>query len=269
MEGEVDPTMLNVAKYVIKKTPIGHIQKALENLNAVVGERVMDTEDVHKEIHKYGETHLSQLPVEIASNKVVISSLVKDDEGFYHDQDQKIKFKIGLESGNIEEAQQDDFQDDLRDEISAQAKKYISESYNGEVTKFNVYKDNAKNKIVLIICAHNLNFKGFWTGEWLSTWELDLGSNHAKGNVRSNTYYYEEGNIQFNLDTSPEGNITGELAKGFLNFIKKSEDAIHQELDAMFNDLNDNYIKRLRRGVLITGTKMNWNVNQVKIGQQA
>ena len=77
----------------------------------------MDINDVKKEIHNYGENHLSAIQNDITNTKVVISSLTKDSEGFYHDQGQKVKFKIGLESGAVEEAQQTDIQNDLRDGI--------------------------------------------------------------------------------------------------------------------------------------------------------
>ena len=43
-----------------------------------------------------------------------------------------------------------------------------------------------------MISAHNINMKNFWSGEWLSTWELETGSNKVKGNIRANTYYYED-----------------------------------------------------------------------------
>ena len=99
---------VNVAKYIIKKTPIGHLGKSLENLRSVVGEQVMDTNDVKKEIHNYGENHLSAVNNEVTNTKVVISPLTKDAEGFYHDQGQKVKFKIGIESGAVEEAQKTD-----------------------------------------------------------------------------------------------------------------------------------------------------------------
>lgn len=99
----VDAGFVNVAKYIIKKTPIGHLGKSLENLRSVVGEQVMDTNDVKKEIHNYGENHLSAVNNDVTNSKVVISPLTKDSEGFYYDQGQKVKFKIGLESGNVEE----------------------------------------------------------------------------------------------------------------------------------------------------------------------
>ena len=51
-----------------------------------------------------------------------------------------------------------------------------------EVTRYNVYFDGNANKIIILISVHNLNLKSFWSGEWLSTWELDI--NGKKVNVR-------------------------------------------------------------------------------------
>ena len=61
----------------------------------------MDADEVKKLIHNYGETHLSPLSNDVTNSNVVISPLTKDSEGFYHDQGQKVKFKIGLESGSV------------------------------------------------------------------------------------------------------------------------------------------------------------------------
>ena len=205
----VDAGFVNVAKYIIKKTPISHLGKSLENLRSVVGEQVMDTNDVKKEIHNYGETHLSPVNNEVTNSKVVISPLTKDSEGFYHDQGQKVKFKIGLESGAVEEAQSTEIHNDLRDAIESKLKEYLGKCYKMEVTKYNVYFDGSSNKIVVLISVHNLNLKSFWSGEWLSTWEFDISGKQVKGTLRANTYYYEEGNIQFNLDTKFNSTIQG------------------------------------------------------------
>ena len=50
----VDAGFVKVAKYIIKKTPIGHLGKSLENLRSLVGEQVMETNEVKSEIHDYG-----------------------------------------------------------------------------------------------------------------------------------------------------------------------------------------------------------------------
>lgn len=208
----------------------------------------------------------------VTNSKVVISSLTKDSEGFYHDQGQKVKFKIGLASGEVEEAQATDIQNDLRNVIEQKVKEYLEKCYKMEVTKYNVYYDQDANKIVVLISVHNLNLKSFWSGEWLSTWELDISGKGVKGTLRANTYYYEEGNIQFNLDTkfdgSAEGGDDAEVAANLVEFIKTSENSVQLELETVYDELSENYIKPLRRKLPVTGTKMNWNINQLNLAQQ-
>ena len=264
-----DPEFVKVAKYIIKKTPIGHLGKSLDNLRSVVGEQVMDTDEVKQEIHSYGESHLSAVNNDVTNSKVVISPLTKDSEGFYHDQGQKVKFKIGLESGAVEEAQSEEVHNDLRDAIEQKVKKYLEKCYKMDVTRYNVYYDGGANKIVVLISVHNLNLKSFWSGEWLSTWELDIGGKQIKGTLKANTYYYEEGNIQFNLDTKFNGSAKGSdnnaIADSLIEFIKTSENSVQLELEKVYDELSENYIKPLRRKLPVTGTKMNWNINQLNL----
>ena len=226
----VDAGFVKVAKYIIKKTPIGHLGKSLENLRALVGEQVMETDDVKAEIHNYGETHLSPVQNNLTNSKVVISNLTKDGEGFYYDQGQKVKFKI--ENGEVQEAQETECSDELREAVENKVKEYINKCYKTEVTKYNVYFDG--NKIVVLVSAHNLNLKSFWSGEWLSTWEMDINTKDIKGTLRANTYYYEEGNIQFNLDTKFDGKAEGgddnAVATSLVEFIKKSENSTSKKV---------------------------------------
>ena len=83
---------INVAKYIIKQTPIGHLSQALENLNIVCGEELMDQEEVKAEIKNYQEDHLEQLRYNDA--KVIVSKLNKDSDNFYYDQNKNIKFQL-------------------------------------------------------------------------------------------------------------------------------------------------------------------------------
>lgn len=116
-----------------------------------------------------------------------------------------------------------------------------------------------------------MNHKNFWCGEWLSCWELDkVGSNTytLKGSVKANTYYYEEGNIQFNLKTNFEEKMScetegEEFARDVFNLIEARENKIQIDLDKVYDDFSDNYIKPLRRKLPVTGSKMNWNLNQI------
>jgi len=115
--------------------------------------------------------------------------------------------------------------------------------------------NNGHWKIYLLLSSHNLNIKNLWSGEWLSHWNIEKTSENTfkvLGNLKINTYYYEEGNIQFNLDK--EFNIVlsanqenEELATSVIDFIQESETAIQHSLDKLFDNLSDQYIKPLRR----------------------
>ena len=100
---------------------------------------------------------------------------------------------------------------------------------------------------------------------------MDINSKAVKGALRANTYYYEEGNIQFSLDTHFDGKAQGgddnAIAESLVEFIKKSENSVQLELEKVYDELSENYIKPLRRKLPITGTKMNWNINQINLAQ--
>ena len=168
--------------------------------------------------------------------------------------------------------QSTEIHNDLRDAIESKVKEYLEKCYKMDVTKYNVYFDGSSNKIVVLISVHNLNLKSFWSGEWLSTWEFDISGKQVKGTLRANTYYYEEGNIQFNLDTKFNSSIQGgdnnTIAVNLIEFIKTSENSVQLELEKVYDELSENYIKPLRRKLPVTGTKMNWNINQLNLTQK-
>jgi len=50
------------------------------------------------------------------------------------------------------------------------------------------------------ISCHNFNFKNFWGGEFLSSYVVELSNENMSGNVKVHNHYFEQGNIQFNLN---------------------------------------------------------------------
>lgn len=260
---------INVAKYIIKHTPVGHLPQTVQNLSVVCGEELMDRAEVKTDIVSYQEDHLFHVPV--YDGKAIVSKLNKDSEDYYYDQNKQIKFHLSedfKEATGIESVEDDS---SLRKAVEAALLKYKEKYYKGGVTTTNVFNDGANGKLNVMISAHNINMKNFWSGEWLSTWELETGSNKVKGNIRANTYYYEEGNIQFNLKTDFDETISGgddeALAKSLIALIEKKENDVQMDLEKVYDNFSDHYIKPLRRKLPVTGTKMNWNLNQVQYGK--
>ena len=66
---------------------------------------------------------------------------------------------------------------------------YIENHYRKGSTQFSVYTDQSVLKIE--ISCHNLNFKNYWGGEWLSSWNVDLKSESISGLIKVHNHYFE------------------------------------------------------------------------------
>ena len=181
---------INVAKYIISQTPIGHLTQSLENLATVVGEEVMDTPQIKEAVQNYTEDHLSHFPND--STKLIVSKLNKDSSNTYYDQSQGIKFSLSEDCKDKANVEPCDDTSSLRKAIDSSLQTYKEKYYKSTVTTSNVFYDETNGDINVIISAHNINMKNFWSGEWLSTWTYKNGN--VKGTIKANTYYYEEGN---------------------------------------------------------------------------
>ena len=49
--------------------------------------------------------------------------------------------------------------------------------------------------------------------------------------------------------------------------IEKKENDVQMDLEKVYDNFSDHYIKPLRRKLPVTGTKMNWNLHQVQYGK--
>jgi len=224
----------------------------------------------------YEETHFKHLKVK--DDKIVINSNNKVAENTYEDQIKKLRITLTPLSENIEKIEELESVPEcrLRDEIYKHLEEYRNKNFKAETSAINVHFTERNNSqfISFVLSSHNVNHKSFWSGEWLSSWELDYNPTSKqcslKGFVKANTYYYEEGNIQFNLKTDFDEKVSFEsneekFAKDLANLVKTREDKIQIELDKVYENFSENYVKPLRRKLPITGTKMNWNLNQIGI----
>ena len=51
---------------------------------------------------------------------------------------------------------------------------YVDKQFRKGTTTFTVHED--QSGIGVEISCHNLNFKNFWGGEWLSSWKFEKAS---------------------------------------------------------------------------------------------
>ena len=101
---------------------------------------------------------------------------------------------------------------------------YLNRQFRKGTTEFAVYSSGDGNEMRVDISCHNLNFKSYWGGEWISSWVIDVAGQTVSGSVRVHNHYFEQGNIQFNInkDFAPTkiANLTG---KTVVDHISKNE----------------------------------------------
>lgn len=259
-----------LAKYVIEQTPIGLLDSSLKSLKVLLKEETLNNPDVLKEIKIYKENHLTPISIKNIKSKVIISSLNKDSDGFYYDQRQKVRFKLNAKC-EVEKVEEYESKNETRKKIEEKLIEYINKYYNKKTIHYNVYYDSIVDKMHILICGQNINESNYWNGEWLSIWELDLNDKKVTGEIKINTIYYEDGNVQFNFkknyETKNNGNDDESIANELIKYIEDNENEIQKKLEKVNDNFSEVYIKQLRKRVSLIGNDMNWSLDQIQFSQ--
>ena len=259
-----------IAKFIIDKTPIGLLDSSIKNLKVLLKEETMNNPEILKEIKNYKENHLYPIAIQNVKNKVIISSVNKDSDEFYYDQGQKVRFKLNAKC-QVEKLEEYESKSETRKKIEKKVNEYFNKYYNKETTYYNVYFDSLLDKIHVLICGQNINEKNFWSGEWLSIWELDLNDKKVTGEIKVNTIYYEDGNMQFNFkknyETINKGKDDESIADDLIRFIEKNENEIQKNMVKTNANSNEEFIQSLRKSVSLIGNNMNWTLDQIQFSQ--
>ena len=259
-----------LAKYVIDRTPIGLLDSSLKSLKALLKEETLNNPEVLKEIKTYKENHLTPISIKNIKSKVIISSLNKDSDGFYYDQGQKVRFKLNAKC-EVEKVEEYESKSETRKKIEKKLIEYINKYYNKKTIHYNVYYDSIVDKMHILICGQNINESNYWNGEWLSIWELDLNDKKVTGEIKINTIYYEDGNVQFNFkknyETKNNGSDDDSIANELIKYIEDNENEIQKKLEKVNDNFSEVYINQLRKRVSLIGNDMNWSLDQIQFSQ--
>ena len=256
-----------LCKYIIENTPVGLLDSSLKSLKALLKEETLKSPEVVNAIKRYREDHLMPISIKDVKQKVIISSSNKDSDGFYYDQGQKIRFKLNSK-GEGEKVEKFESKDENRQKIEDKLKEYINKYYNKNNTIYTVYYDSIVDKIHVLICGQIINEVNFWNGEWLSIWELDLSDKKLTGEIKINTIYYEDGNVQFNFKKEYDTKIEGkDIADELIKYIEVNENEIQSKLEKVNQNFSETYIKPLRKRISLIGDDMKWSLDQIQFSQ--
>lgn len=127
--------------------------------------------------------------------------------------------------------------------------------------------------IYVCLVVENINQKNMWGGSWVSLWSVDIKSSVLlKGVIHIHAHYYEDVNTQLRTskkigETSFPKGAEAVVAASIVDTIRASESELHAGLDRMYENMNDETFRAMRRTLPITRTKMEWNMNSLRMNK--
>lgn len=140
-----------------------------------------------------------------------------------------------------------------KSEIEALFENYLSEHYPDGLSAVHLNE----NKATVYIVATKYSPRNYWNGKWKSKIEIDLEGKTCTGNVSVIVHYYEEGNVQLNVNKPLNFSFSkiADIAKEIKSFEQEFQNGINQ----VYEDLSESTFKSLRRQLPITKSKMEWS----------
>lgn len=148
---------------------------------------------------------------------------------------------------------------------------YVAANYKPEDSGVSVFSTE-DNKLVVVISSEKPNLRNFWSGRWTSAWTI--ANNKIAGNVKIHAHYFEDGNVQLQTtkpvaETALAGGASdAAFADAVVAFINNVESGMRSGLEDIFGNLNTETLRAMRRTMPVTRTKMEWNVNAVRMIRQ-
>jgi capping protein alpha len=156
-----------------------------------------------------------------------------------------------------------------RKAVQGAVEEYVNDRFVEGTAASAVYA--APQQLSIVISGEKLNLRNFWSGQFLSTWTVQLAPTGptVSGEIKIRAHYFEEGNVQLNTKKviAPVTLTCDEagLAEAIKNLIFTEEKVIQEGLEEMYANMTEETFKAMRRVMPVHRNKVNWNINEVKL----
>lgn len=270
-----DEEKLKIAQHFLLSSPPGQFQEVLADVRKLLPDGLLTdplTAGIARAFHAKGKVVSTP-----SGAKTVVCAQGEVDATHYIDVKSKTAFlfnHLTLASENDgAPAVFDQSLESKREAIQSTLDSRFTARFPAEDSAVSVFsKDGA---ITIIIVAEKKNLRNFWSGKWTSIWNITFTGEVASiaGEVKIHGHYFEDGNVQ--LQTSkvlPSVALRyasdGELAASIDDHIQNAESSLQAGLEDVYANMSDETFKSMRRSMPITRTKMDWNVNAVRMVRQ-
>ncbi|PVU85884.1 hypothetical protein BB559_006772 [Furculomyces boomerangus] len=246
----------------LKSSPPGEIDDVFNDIRGLVNDDVVLQEEIGSYLAECNKAQFYSVNLPNTETKVLLTDYNQTDDGEFIDYETKNIFEfdhLRLKVTNVRDYSDEIEMDSFRDELQAEAEKYVSEHYlGGEARVF----PNDGNYVVCII-NNKYSPENYWNGRWQCTWKYDTSTNMLSGTLKVNIHYYEDGNVQLAVEKSCEKELIPEddeqdLSEFIFLIINNLEKEMQQSINENYDFLSENTFKDLRRKLPLTKSKIDW-----------
>lgn len=268
---------LQIAQHYLLSSPPGQFHEVLSDVRKLLPDDLLG-DPLAAGMARAFNTKTCKVLDSPSGSKVVINSAAEIDPTHYFDSKSGNIFTVDhLSLKTTEDVTTENTLDKSREEerISLQTEldKYMAGRFLPENCAAGVFTQ--EGNLVVTVAGERPNLRNFWSGKWLSNWAVTLSPGQAavSGSIKVHAHYFEDGNVQ--LQTTKEVpsvaipyTDVSELATQVVTHIESAETDLQKGLEEMYGNMNEETFRAMRRIMPVKRTKMEWNVNAVRMNKQ-
>mmetsp|Transcript_9104 Transcript_9104/g.13703 ORF Transcript_9104/g.13703 Transcript_9104/m.13703 type:complete len:287 (-) Transcript_9104:116-976(-) len=276
VEEITDEEKLQIAQHFLLSSPPGQFQEILSDVRKLLPDGLLG-EPLAAGIARAYNTKTNKVVSAPSGNKVVLASAGEIDPTHYVDSKTGAPFAVDhLSLTTLEDSSpsnQDSSREGERAALQSALDDYVASRFVTETAAAGVFCRDGN--IIAVVSGERPNLRNFWSGKWTSSWNITFSPGQAtiSGDIKVHAHYFEDGNVQLQTTKqAPSTSFTysseGEFASQIVSHINASEGDLQGGLEDMYANMNDETFRAMRRIMPVKRTKMEWNVNSVRMNRQ-
>lgn len=268
---------LQIAQHFLLSSPPGQFHEVLTDVRKLLPDDLLGDPLAAGMARAYNTKNCKVVDAPSGS-KVVISPAAEVNPTHYYDSKNGNIFSLDhLTLKTTEDTTTASNQDMSREEerlaLQSEIDKYMTGKFIPENCAGGVFTSDGN--LLVCVAGERPNLRNFWSGKWLSNWTVSLSPGEATvtGSIKVHAHYFEDGNVQLQTAKDiaqvvlPYTDVS-ELATQVVGHIESSETDLQKGFEEMYSNMNEETFRAMRRIMPVKRTKMEWNVNSVRMNKQ-
>ncbi|OMJ20511.1 F-actin-capping protein subunit alpha-1 [Smittium culicis] len=275
----------------LKVSPPGEIDDVFNDIRGLVNDDLTLQQEIGPILSECNTSQFHSTTLPDSDSQVILTKYNQLNDSEFIDFQTGMKFSfdhLRMKTSDAIDYNEHLGEDEFRDELYTQGEEYLSEHFVGgklgvfPINKelFPIYSESpdtieAQEGYVICIINNKYSPENFYNGRWQATWVFDSATNTLTGHLKINIHYYEDGNVQLNVEKKVVEQIEDsssdlqQLSVNVFTAIKKLEKQIQLSINENYQTLSESTFKDLRRKLPLTRSKIDWlKIANYNIGEQ-